>query len=196
MLAGNSIVSTRWLRLAALAAAAAALGACSDATGPGAEDQPNPDYTVQVMLNSVSAPAVCEEAFTDFDGGEFVWSISVTWPDGSVQVLDETSGYPSPPGFQTLRQGEARSISSANARRVRTIRSAPGNKISITVRASEIDFNLFGNNPFADGRLNDTRMVAEHTFGPGGWPQGPFEAMVQNASACRFQANYTITATQ
>lgn len=176
----------------AVAVIAAALGSCSSVTGPNNVTDPPPPDSVRLFLYSLTSPATCEDPFTGLDGGEFIWQVSVTWPDGSSQVISQTSNYPAPNAYKTMRQDQPRII---DQEATRVMHSTPGDALTVTVRVSEIDFDLFGNNPTPDSRMNDLQgQTVIHFYETGGWPLGQYTTWVKNGAACQFRADFGLLA--
>jgi hypothetical protein len=179
----------RHMAVAITAIAIAACGGGSDGTGP--EDGAK-DYALTVRLHSVITTATCEEAFTHLDGGEFVWQVAVTWPDGASQMLDASEGYPSPAAYRTMRENQAKPI---DKEVTRTIHSTPGMSFTLWVQASEIDFDLFGGNPRPDSRMNDQSSSISVRYDEFGWRQDDVIGRVQPVDGCNFEGAFSIRAT-
>jgi hypothetical protein len=170
--------------VAAVLVAQAGLTACTEPAAPGEEGGTARDVTV--TLKSVLSAAICEEAFTDFDGGEFVWNVSVEWPDKSVGALDATAGFPAPANYQKLQQNQARAVNKSASKR---LAGAAGTSFRVIASASEVDFDLFGGNAAADSRMKETTASGVHTFDVSGLlQQGDFQVDVSPTSACQFRA--------
>lgn len=178
-------------RRAAAALMTVALAACAvgDATGPEDEEQ---DYSVTVRLQSVMSTATCEEAFTNLDGGEFVWRVHLSWPDGGSEVLHASDLYPSLAGHKTLRENQSVAINRSAAR---TIRGTVGTTVSLFVTASEVDFDIFGGNPRADIRMSEAVARAFVAYDESGWQPTNFTIRVQPADGCNFSAAFSVLAT-
>lgn len=172
-----------------VAALTVVLAACGGATGPTDEGL---DYTVEVTLKSLSSTAICEETFTDLDGGEFVWRVTVIWPDASQDILDATPNFPSPAGFKSMRRDQLVPINKPVSR---TLRVEPGTSLVLELLVSEVDFDIFGGNPRADARMDRARALLSVGYDESGWWQGQTGHSVNPAEGCAFNAFYTVTAT-
>ncbi len=174
------------------AAVVLALAACHGSpTGP--NDPPAaPAYQVEINLSTVVSPAICEDAFTGLDGGEFVWRFVVTWPDGTSDVLDQTPSFPSLKNFVTLQQNVPYDVHQLVTH---TVHAAPGAKFSLSAEVSEVDFDLFGNNPAPDSRMNDAKFTATYTWQDpvNGWTTGRHTAAIETTPDCRFNGDYYVS---
>jgi hypothetical protein len=184
---------SRFSRLAVFLAGSVILAACGDSTTapPDDPDDPGPavSYELTVTLNSVEAIDVCEEAFTDFDGGEFIYRFRVTWPNNTQVSVKETAGYPNVSNYVTLKPNQPLA---ANVSQKFT---GPGSgAIGIQLRASEVDFDLFGNNPTADSRMNDANVSTQHAWTGSAWQTGDFDMTLAPANGCRIRARYSVGA--
>lgn len=178
-------------RNAAVAITALAIAACGGGSGTGPEDGGR-DYALTIRLHSVISTAICEEAFTHLDGGEFVWQVSVTWPDGTNDVLDATEGFPSPAAYKTMRKDQAKPI---DREITRTIHSTRGMSVTMWVRASEVDFDIFGGNPRPDARMNAQSGSVFVLYDEFGWSQDDVTVRVQPVGECIFEGAFSIRAT-
>jgi hypothetical protein len=165
------------------------VAACGGATGP---DDGGRDYTVNVTLKSLTSSAICEEAFTNLDGGEFVWQVTVTWPDSSQELLDATPNFPNPGGFRSLRQDQSLPINKSVSR---TLRVEPVTRVLIGLVVSEVDFDIFGGNPRADARMDRADAFLSVVYDERGWWQGETAHGVNPVEGCAFVAAYTVAVT-
>ncbi|HSL68891.1 MAG TPA: hypothetical protein VK864_01550, partial [Longimicrobiales bacterium] len=149
----------------------------------------NPLQTMTITLKSIDAVEPCEEAFTDFDGGEFGWRIAVIWPDGSQNVLGSTSAFPGAGGYRQIKKNASMTTSVSATKQ---LRGAAGMMVTVEARASEFDFDLFGNNPFADNRMNDVRVNVNHAYSATGWATGDRALDVRPVSACHLRVRYSV----
>jgi hypothetical protein len=172
-----------------VATLAVVLAACGGATGP---EDGGMDYTVMVTLKSVNSPAICEEAFTDLDGGEFVWRVTVTWPDSSQDLLDATPNFPSLGGFRSMLRGQSMPINKSVSR---TLRVEPVTSLVLGLVVSEVDFDIFGGNPRADARMDRADAFLSVVYDESGWWQGETAHSVNPVTGCAFAASYTVTVT-
>jgi hypothetical protein len=170
-----------------MALMAFAMAACAGSTRP---ENAATETTLRVTLNTVTSPEICEETFTDLDGGEFVWRVTVTWPDDSQDLLYETAGFPSPAGFETLRKDVHLTI---NRTIFRTVLVEPGSSLTFGVGVSEVDFDIFGGNPRADVRMDRADAYVNVVYDESGWPEGSSALRVNPVSGCAFDAYFTVT---
>jgi hypothetical protein len=187
----HAIRRTPLHRRAAVAITALAMAACGGGGATGPEDGGR-DYTLTIRLHSVLSTAICEEAFTHLDGGEFVWQVSVAWPDGTNDVLDATEGYPNPAAYRTMRVNQAKPI---DKEITRTIHSIDGMSIWFRVLASEVDFDIFGGNPRRDARMDGQLGSVFILYDKFGWRQDDVTVRVQPVDECKFEAAFSIRAT-
>ena len=183
-----------------LALLALGLAACgSDGTGP--VEKVSPSWDVTVTLQRIAVVGACEEAFTDIDGGEFSYIFSVFWADGYVNHIAATNAYPSAAGMRRAIPGTTWTFASPTVKR--TITPSPGSVIRVVFRATEWDYDLFGNNPFPDRRMNDRNEELRATFGEGGWtaasvpigPGGVSAGMnLRESTACHVRADVDVSA--
>lgn len=172
---------------ACTALAVVALGACG-ASGP---TDPGPkEYQVQITLQTVASPAICEDVITGLDGGEFVWRVSVTGSDGRTKVLNQTPGFPDLSKFVTLQQDVPKVIDQMVTD---TLPALPGTGYSVAVEVSEVDFDLFGNNPYPDSRMNDATAISRFAYDSlTGFQPGEHSTLVKTTAACQFRADYLV----
>ncbi len=187
-------------------AALLALTACGDGspTDPDGGTQPPPSppppppppadvvYDLRVGLTRIDAEGDCDDIFTGVDGGEFSYRFQVTWPDGTTDVLDQTSDYPSPGDIVHLGSGGS-TISftiTANSE----VTSSVGQTVQVQFRASEWDYDLFGNNPFLDSDMSDRNASITHQFKDGAWTNVGTKSIVLGSGGCQVQADYDFIA--
>jgi hypothetical protein len=194
--------TTRWFRpfaqtsRVAFVLAFAAAG-CDSVTAPvdeGGEEPPPPPpaavrHEITVTRSAITALEPCEEAFTDGDGGEFAYLVRITWPDGTAATLATTSDYPSANGRVQLLKNQTQT---RVTQQTRTFESRAGMRLDLTMQATEYDFDLFGANPFPDGRMNNARNVATYVYN-GMWRTGTFDLDVRPNAACHLRMRYTIS---
>ncbi len=163
---------------------------CGSGNGPTMSVAARAD-TVHLYLYSVTSPATCEDVFTGLDGGEFVWRVAVSWPDGTSDVIDATPRFPDPAGYVTLLKDQAHPI---DKEVVHVMHSKAGDSFTVSVQVSEIDFDLFGNNPTEDSRMNRALGTSQYTYYSDavGWPLGQYTTWVRPDPACQFRADYAL----
>ena len=171
---------------------------CESTTAPvideGGEEPPPPAvrHEITVTRSAITALEPCEEAFTDADGGEFAYLVTITWPDGTAATLATTSAYPSASGRVQLRKNQTQT---SVTQRTGTFESRAGMRLDVTMQATEYDYDLFGANPFPDGRMNNARNVATYVYN-GAWRTGTFDLDVRPNAACHLRMRYTIAVRQ
>jgi hypothetical protein len=162
-------------------------------TGPSEPPPPAASFDVAVTLERITVLGICEELFTDIDGGEFSYTFHVAWPDGGLAYIAATNDYPSATSYRQAGAGTNWTFAVPTVRR--TLTPNPGDKVAITFRAIEWDWDAFGNNPFRDSRMNDRRAEFVSTFQGGAWTiqQGAMD--LRESSACHVRANVGVAIT-
>jgi hypothetical protein len=174
------------LVLAVTVVALAAGGCSTNPTGP--SDATAPADTLRVYLYSVTSPATCEDILTGLDGGEFIWRIAVDWPDGTVDELDKTPRYPSLDGYVSVRQNQPYTI---DKEVTHVMHSKAGDQVTIQVQATEVDFDIFGNNPAPDSRMNAILALSHYSYNAiAGWPLGSHVTWLRPDPACQLRVDY------
>jgi hypothetical protein len=170
------------------------LGACQPESAMGPTEPPPPPppstpvYNVSIRLDGITVSGTCEDVFTNFDGGEFSYAFSVSWPDGTTSTIAATNSYPSSSHYRHAKTGNRWTFTQPTASRM--IESVAGVAVTMGFRATEWDWDLFGR-PFADGSMNNLSQSHTFRYVNGNWESGSVALVLSRASGCRIVANVT-----
>lgn len=179
---------------------AAACG--SDPAGPGTEPPPPPPpppaaWFLRLEVSSVVVREMCDGFPIDVDGGEWSHRLEVRFPGEPSILVGATSNFPSASFVRNAGRGGSLALD-ANAKIIQRQQLAQaGDKVTLTLRATEWDYDIFGNNPFPDSRMNNRSATASLNYADGTWPEAPAGKLtLQNTGSCIVDVNYTFEAVE
>lgn len=175
--------------------AVALIAACSsDPTGPGGGGG-DETYLVSLTVNSIVVRKTCDEFPLDADGGEWSHRVEVRFPGENRITLGTTAGYPSASSKKNVGEGGALALDVIAAEQSREVSVGAGAEIELRIAATEWDYDILGNNPFPDSRMDNRTVTRTFAFADGSWPDEPSGTLtLQNTGACRVDVNYSFEA--
>ncbi|MCA9767690.1 MAG: hypothetical protein KC485_02590 [Gemmatimonadetes bacterium] len=180
-----------------LPAALLALAACSsDPTGPGGGGGGPESWDLELSVSSIIVREMCEGFPVDIDGGEWSHRLTSRFPGSTSITMGATNGYPNANSIRNAGRGGSLALSSTDKDVRRTVTgSKSGDVVTLTIQATEWDYDIFGNNPRADDRMDDESATATIRYADGAWPNIPDGVLtVQSGSSCRVDVNYSFEA--
>ena len=175
---------THALRLSFIVVFVLALSGC-DAAGPeqpGPGPEPGPGNTsIRVDFNYV-------EAVKDCDGfplgeGEFSFGVYARPSFGSSTTVYTSNQR----GFADGQR------SGALGQREFTTTAVNGQEVTIEFKASEVDYDIFGNNPFNDSRMSSRTQTTRHTFDGRKWSGSGPQTITMGSGDCQVRLSYTVS---
>jgi hypothetical protein len=172
------------------------IAACSsDPSGPGDGTPTESTWLVELVVNSVTGVEICDGFPVDVDGGEWTHELTARFPGETTRVLGGTANYPNAAAHRNIGRGGPMLLDQAQRTQTRTKQFADGDEVLMTIRATEWDFDILGNNPFPDSRMNDRSASATFTYAEGAWPQVPNGTLtLKNTDACEVRVSYRFEA--
>lgn len=179
--------------------AALTVACSSDPAGPSEQPPPpppaEPTWLVRLEASSISVIEMCDGFPVDVNGGEWTHELTVRFPGETSIVMGGTSGYPNAGAHRNIGRGGAMALNSSQRIQERTKQFAQGNQIVMTIRATEWDFDILGNNPFPDSRMNNRSTSVTFAYDNGEWPQAPNGTLtVKSGDSCEIRVNYKFEA--
>ncbi len=175
--------------------AALTVACSSDPTGPGGGGGGATEWQTTLSVSSIIVAEMCDGFPVDIDGGEWTHQLTSRFLGGSTRIMGGTQNYPSASQHVNIGRGGSMQLDATARNQRHTGPAAEGDVITMTIRATEWDFDVFGNNPFPDSRMDNRAATATFTFEGGAWPQVPNGTLVlQNTSSCRVVVNYSFEA--
>lgn len=179
----------------------AAAACSSDPAGPGTEPPPPPppppaaEFYLRMEISSIVVREMCDGFPVDVDGGEWSHKLEMRFPGEASITLGETGNFPSASFRKSAGRGTNLAIDQAARIQARVSRSEPGDKVTLTLRATEWDYDILGNNPFPDSRMNNRAATATFSFADGTWPEAlAGKLTLQNTGSCIVDVNYSFEA--
>lgn len=171
-----------------------ALACGSDSTGPGGGGGPT-SYSVKLEVSSVIVREMCDGFPVDVNGGEWSYRLEGRFPGEGTTVMGGNSGYPNPNAYTAAGRGTALPLSAEAGTITRVLDSEDGDQVTLTIRATEWDYDIFGNNPYPDERMDNRTVTATFKYTDGAWPDHPAGVLtLQNTTSCIVDVNYTFEA--
>jgi hypothetical protein len=175
--------------------------ACSsDPTGGNTPPPPPPpsEYFLKVEVSSIVVRAMCDGFPVDINGGEWSHKLEVRFPGEGSNTMGETGSFPNPQFYKSAGNGGTLALDPAAKTIARVQQSEEGDQVTLTIRATEWDYDILGNNPFPDSRMNNRAATSTFTFSDGAWTEVPSGVLkLQNATsgaACAVDVNYKFEA--
>lgn len=171
--------------------------ACSsDPTGPGDGGGGGAsEWAVSLSVSSIVVREMCDGFPVDANGGEWSHKLTARFPGETSKTLGSTSSYPSASSKKNAGRGASLALTSSARIQNRTLTSKEGDTITLTIQATEWDYDILGNNPFADSRMNDRSATKTFEFKDGAWPNvSDGKLTLSNTSSCILDVNYSFEA--
>lgn len=179
-----------------LAAGLVLAGCSSDPTGPdGGNGGGSAEWAVRLAVSNIVVKQMCDGFPIDVNGGEWTHKLTVRFPGETSRTLGSTSSYPSASAAKNIGRGGNMALTSSQKVQVRDLVSKEGDKITLTIQATEWDYDILGNNPSPDSRMNDRSVTKTIGYGGGKWPEITDGVLtLKNGSSCEVAVNYTFEA--
>jgi hypothetical protein len=180
----------------------AAAACSSDPTGTDTPPPPPPppptvSHLLRLEVTSIVVREMCDGFPVDIDGGEWSHLLEARFPGETSSTIGGTANFPSASSKKSVGRGGTLALISAARVQSRVRNSVAGDKVTLTIRATEWDYDILGNNPFPDSRMNNRAATATFTFEDGVWPEQPAGKLtLQNTSSCIVDVNYKFEAVQ
>jgi hypothetical protein len=176
-----------------------AVACSSDPAGPSEQPPPpppaEPTWIVRLEASNISVVEMCDGFPVDVNGGEWTHELTVRFPGETSIVMGGTSGYPNAGAHRNIGRGGAMALNSGQRIQERTKKFSEGNQVIMTLRATEWDFDILGNNPFPDSRMNNRTTSASFTYSDGEWTQVPSGTLtVKNGASCEVRVSFKFEA--
>ena len=160
----------------------------------------DPVFTIEVLVESVTALDTCDDFTQGLNSGEFAVRVLAIESDGSQTTMVNTGSYPGNPDslrVYNLGRNESRTI---NARRTFTVPGSAGQFVRLQLSATEWDEQVVIIPPSVrwvpDGSLNNRSGSRTHSYANGSFSGLGPNTLTAGSGSCGIRLNYTISATR